>query len=171
MPTTARLRLEPFAPSDAPQLYDLFRHPEVRRYMLDDALVDEGWVAREIEASRARFAEGRLGMFAVRPRSGGPSLVGIAGFRLYSGPDDLQLLYALDPETAGQGLAQEMVGAVVELALEVVGFERVVATVDVPNRGSIKLMERLGFTPFGRAQGPNHPMLLFERRATRSGRG
>ncbi len=163
MPTTARLRLDPFAPTDARELLELFRDPGVRRYMLDDALVDEGWVVREIEASRSRFAEGRIGLFAVRPRSGGEGLVGIAGFRLYSGPDDLQLLYALDPAAAGRGLAQEMVGAVVELAFEVVGLDRVVATVDVPNRGSINLMERLGFTPFGRAQGPNHPMILFER--------
>ncbi len=60
---TDRLVLEPFAPADAAALLALFRDRHVRRYLLDDTLVDAEWVAAEIDSSRDRFAAGQLGLF------------------------------------------------------------------------------------------------------------
>ena len=38
---TDRLTLTPFAEADQPQLHALFTDPDVRRYLLDDMIVEE----------------------------------------------------------------------------------------------------------------------------------
>lgn len=162
MPATVRLALRPIAAADAGELLDLFREPGVRRYLLDDEVVDAGWLAREIAASDELFGAGALGLFTARDR-GDDRLIGVAGFRLFEGPSDPQLLYALAPGTTGHGLAAEMVAAVVEMAFDL-GAPRVVATVDEPNVGSLRLLERLGFRVIAELAGPRFPMRRYELR-------
>lgn len=163
MPATRRLALRPIEAADAEELVALFREPGVRRYLLDDAVVDAAWVAREIEASDELFGRGALGLFTARDRDDDRRIVGVAGFRLFEGPSDPQLLYALAPGTTGRGLAAEMVAAVVEMAFDL-GAPRVVATVDEPNVGSLRLLERLGFRVVAELAGPRFPMRRYELR-------
>lgn len=40
---TDRLSLTPFAQADLPELHALFTNPSVRRYLMDDLIVDETW--------------------------------------------------------------------------------------------------------------------------------
>lgn len=162
MPATRRLALRPIAAAEGAELLDLFREPGVRRYLLDDAVVDAAWVAREIEASDQLFERGALGLFTARDRGDG-RLIGVAGFRLFEGPSDPQLLYALVPGTTGRGYAAEMVAAVVEMAFDL-GAPRVVATVDEPNVGSLRLLDRLGFRVVAELAGPRFPMRRYELR-------
>ena len=108
MPATRRLALRPIAAEDSAELLALFSEPGVRRYLLDDKVVDASWVAREIAASDELFERGALGLFTVRDR-GDDRLIGIAGFRLFEGPSDPQLLYALAPGTTGRGTSDRRV--------------------------------------------------------------
>lgn len=161
VPATRRLALRPIEAADLEELVALFREPGVRRYLLDDAVVDAAWMAREIEASDELFGRGGLGLFTARDRQDDRRIVGVAGFRLFAGPSDPQLLYALAPGTTGRGLAAEMVAAVVEMAFDL-GAPRVVATVDEPNVGSLRLLERLGFRVVAELAGPRFPMRRYE---------
>jgi RimJ/RimL family protein N-acetyltransferase len=158
---TDRLRLDPLAAEDAPEFLALFRDPGVRQYLLDDQLVDPRWVEREIEASRERFGRGSVGLFAARLRGSEGDLLGVAGLRPYHA-GELQILYAVDPRAAGRGLASEMVGAVLDYCFDLAELPAVRASVDVPNRASLKLVERLGFRLVGREPGPRFELLLFE---------
>ncbi len=159
---TSRLRLDPIAPEEGTQLLALFRDPAVRRFLLDDVFVDAEWMARELFASAARFARGSVGLFAAHPKASGGELLGFAGLRPYRSPDDLQLLYAVEPAWGGRGLATEMVDAALQYAFEHAGMESVVASVDVPNVASSRLLERLGFRLRGREPGPRFELLIFE---------
>jgi RimJ/RimL family protein N-acetyltransferase len=158
---TARLRLDPIAPSDAPELLALFREPDVRRYLLDDRLVDSRWISAEIESSRRRFLVGAVGLFAVRERGTEGELAGVAGLRPYK-PRELQLLYALFPSRGGRGLATEMLEAVVDYAFDVAHMPKVRASIDAPNAASIKLVERLGFRLVGREPGERFELQIFD---------
>jgi RimJ/RimL family protein N-acetyltransferase len=160
VPATRRLALRPIAADDRAVLLALFRDPGVRRYLLDDTIVDAAWIAREIAASDELFAQGELGLFTARDRGDG-RLIGVAGFRLFAGPSDPQLLYALAPGTTGRGYAAEMVAAVVEMAFDL-GAPRVVATVDEPNVGSLRLLERLGFRLVAELAGARFPMRRYQ---------
>ena len=60
--------------------------------------------------------------------------------------------YWLRSDRTGQGLAQEFVAAAVDVALHVLGVERIVARCDVRNERSWRLAERLGFRLEGTAR-------------------
>lgn len=156
---TARLDLVPFAADDADDLLALFRDPHVRRYLLDDILVDEEWVQGEIRASQERFDRGELGLLAARLRTDG-ALVGFVGLRPFSEPEP-QLIYGILPAYTGKGLATEMARAVIDAAFLCQGAPSVLAATDVPNIASARLLDRLGFTFLDRAPGPSHEQLRF----------
>jgi RimJ/RimL family protein N-acetyltransferase len=158
---TERLRLDPLAHSDAPEFLALFRHPEVRLFLLDDRLVEPHWVVREIDGSRERFAAGGVGLFAARLRGSQGALMGVAGLRPYHA-DELQILYAVDPAAGGRGLASEMVAAVLDYCFDVADLSSVRATIDAPNSASLKLVERLGFRLVERRPTARFELLVFD---------
>lgn len=158
---TERLRLDPLAPPDAAEFLALFRHPDVRRFLLDDRVVEPPWVVHEIESSRERFAEGGVGLFVARLRGSEGALIGVAGLRPYHA-DELQILYAVSPSMSGRGLASEMVGALLDYCFDVAEMPSVRATVDAPNSASLKLVERLGFRLVGRRPTARFELLVFD---------
>jgi ribosomal-protein-alanine N-acetyltransferase len=158
---TERLRLDPLDAGDGAEFLALFRDPAVRKYLLDDQLVDPPWVANEIRASSERFARGSVGLFVARLRGTRGHLAGVAGLRPYQGAE-LQILYAVAPEAAGKGVASEMVGAVLDYSFDVARLASVRATIDAPNRASLRLVDRLGFRFVGKAPAERFELYVFE---------
>jgi RimJ/RimL family protein N-acetyltransferase len=103
---TTRLTLEPFRLGDLAELRALFTDPDVRRYLLDDAVVSSEWVADEIHGSAQRFADGSAGLWAVRETGFAP-IVGCTGYRHFFEPPELQLPYGFRPSHWTLGLATE----------------------------------------------------------------
>lgn len=142
---TRRMVLRPFAPADAKELLALFREPGVRRFLLDDVLVTEEWLADEIAGSEDRFTASGTGLWCLRLR-GETDIIGFAGFRPFFDPPELQLLYGLLPAYWGRGLATEAAGAMCKHAFRGLGFSRVAASIDAPNTASARVLDRLGMT-------------------------
>ncbi len=141
--TTERAVLRAFATDDAAELLRVFRDPDVRRGLLDDAVVSPEWVLDEIAASDARFARFGAGLWSVR-LAHTPRIVGFAGFREFYDPPELQLLYGLLPAWQGRGLALEVTRRLCDVAFRELGFAEVTAATDLPNRASARLLGRLG---------------------------
>jgi len=148
---TPRLELTPFAAADAPELLAIFREAHVRRYLLDDRIVDRAWIDREVAASGDRFRAGDFGIYAARLR-GGRAIVWFAGFRAFGAPPHPELLYGLGGGYVRQGLGSEMTRAVIDAAFrDEVDF--VEASVDAPNVASVRLLERLGMRRVAQVDG------------------
>jgi [ribosomal protein S5]-alanine N-acetyltransferase len=147
--STSRLELRPFGPEDAEALHALFTDAGVRRWLLDDELVPREWVDGEIAGSEARFANGGCGLWALREGPGRP-IVGFVGFRHFWDPPELELVYALHPTVWGRGLATEAGRAAISYAFGEMGYVEVLAATDIPNAGSIAVLERLGFQEWKR---------------------
>lgn len=141
---TARLDLAPIGMPDAGSLLQVFRDPDVRRYLLDGKSVSADWVTAEIRASEQRFGSGGGGLWALRPRSE-PSVIGFVGFREFFEPPEPQLLYGLLPAFWGRGLATEAATAACRFAFDTLGWKEVRAAIDVPNTASGAVLARLGF--------------------------
>jgi [ribosomal protein S5]-alanine N-acetyltransferase len=156
---TARLTLTPLAVTDAGVLLGLLRAPAVRRYLLDDEEVGPAFVRQVIEDSDAAFATGGAGLFLARDEAG--ATVGLAGFRSFFEPPELQLLYALHPSRQGQGYATEMGRALIDLAFDELGFAEVRASTDAPNQSSVRVLERLSMSLVRREPGPRHETLHY----------
>jgi ribosomal-protein-alanine N-acetyltransferase len=143
--STERLQLRPFSSENAEALHAVFVDPGVRRYLLDDQVVERDWVEKEIADSAARFEGGSLGLWSVA-RTGAGAVIGFVGFREFFEPPQLQLLYGLLPSAWGEGLATEAAAAVVRYAFVEVGVSQIVAATDLPNRASERVMRRLGMS-------------------------
>ena len=142
---TERMRLVPLGLEDAAPLFEIFRHPDVRKYLLDDDLVSMEWVRDEIAASVGSFEREGWGLWTIRPEPAG-EIAGFAGFRPFFEPPEIQLLYGLHPDWWGHGLATEAARAVVDHAFGTLGFDEVRAATDRPNTASTAVLERLGMT-------------------------
>jgi len=87
--------------------------------------------------------------YAVLLRAAG-KLIGFSGFKLIDGNVDFG--YRLAAEHWGSGYATEAGRAVIAYGFEQLGLKSIVATADMRNAGSIRVIEKLGFT-FERTDG------------------
>ncbi len=143
---TQRLTLTPVSEADRPELHGLFTDPHVRRYLLDDLIMEEGWTADVIEGSGVMFRDLGYGLWTVREIGQRP-IIGFCGYwRFEHLPYPLQLIYGLLPAWWGQGLATEAARAMLRYGVEAGKFTQIIAATDVPNRASVRVMERLGMT-------------------------
>lgn len=139
---TERLYLRPVSGGDLEGLYSIFTDPEIRRYLLDGAIVSRDWVEDEIRGSRKRFVSLGVGIWGLFPKETG-YLAGFCGFRFFHDPPELELLYGVVPSRQSRGLATEAARAAIRYAFEALCFEEEVASTDAPNTASIRAMEKL----------------------------
>jgi RimJ/RimL family protein N-acetyltransferase/predicted enzyme related to lactoylglutathione lyase len=139
---TPRLQLTPLTLSDADDLFEAFRDPEVVRYWHEPAHAS-------VEVTRAALAQGLSGgghWWAIR-KPGGPAL-GMLNY--LSDEDATGMGYLLRRDQWRQGLASEAVRAALEWGFETRGLERVELWINSGNLASRALATRLGFLGRGR---------------------
>jgi ribosomal-protein-alanine N-acetyltransferase len=167
---TDRLELTAFADEHLAELHALFTDAEVRRFLLDDAVVPREWVAEEIRASRDRFAMGIGGIWAVREIGSRP-IAGFVGYRHFFEPPDLQLLYGFLPAYWRRGLAVEAAREAIRYGFEDLGLSEIHAAADAPNEASARVLVRLGFTESHQAGAPEGTRCYMLRRESFVGLG
>lgn len=144
---TPRLRLREFVADDWAAVLAYQRDPRYLRYYEwqarteDDARRFVGmFLAQQQEQPRTRF------QLAVTLRDGG-RLIGNAGIRLSADtPGEAEIGYELAPDEWGKGYATEAARAVVRFGIAELGVHRVTAWTVADNAGSIRVLEKLGFT-------------------------
>lgn len=80
--------------------------------------------------------------------------VGVGGFRIGFGDVGLELSFHFLPQVWGLGLASEFVHAALDHARDVLQEDRVFARVEPDNAPSLRVLEKVGFTPDASADGP-----------------
>ncbi|MBV8817305.1 MAG: GNAT family N-acetyltransferase [Acidobacteriaceae bacterium] len=87
------------------------RRPRCRRYLWDDAKIPREVVAQVVESHLLTADEHGFGHWAlhVRPTMllAAAPIVGFCGFRLTDDGPEIELMYGLQPEYWGKGLATE----------------------------------------------------------------
>ncbi|MDE2869278.1 MAG: GNAT family protein [Chloroflexota bacterium] len=146
---TARLLLRPFEFTDVDDVCAYASDPEVARfrplpdpYTREDAL---GFVNRQIRTNWSRDAE-----FAIVY---GPRVIGGLSLHVNSEHETGELGYLLGRRWWGHGLATEAARAVVDWGFRRFGLHKVYARAHVDNKGSWRVMERLGMTREGVLRG------------------
>ncbi|WP_141586040.1 GNAT family N-acetyltransferase [Actinomadura sp. WMMA1423] len=165
---TVRLALHPVSMRDHGALLTHWTGPLVRRHLFDDRMVTPVQVSEIIEASERDFATEGYGLWALRPASWSPGagaaahgspLVGVAGLSHHEGPlghgVDVEILYSLEPDHWGRGLAAEASRAVLDYAFGVVGVHRITAEIDTANPASSDIALQLGMRRW--REGPAGP--------------
>lgn len=151
---TARLLLRPFTLDDDAFILRLLNEPAFVRYIADKGVRDHEGARRYLRegplASYERFGFGlwRVGL------AEDDTPIGMAGLLSRDYLDAIDIGYAFLPEYGGQGYAREAAAAVMEHARCVLRAPRVLAIVKDDNTPSIRLLEKLGFSPQGLVRPP-----------------
>ncbi len=140
---TERMRLRPCAEGDVDALHALWTDPDVRRWLWDDVVIERATAAERVAASAASFARAGYGLWVAELRGSG-TLVGCVGLVEIEPAVGPEILYAFHPRHWGRGLATEAARAVLERGFRAHGLARIPGRTDSPNRGSARVLERLG---------------------------
>lgn len=144
---TERLRLRPYAPTDAATLRDTIARNRGHLgpwlpWAMDEETLDErlAWVL----GSRATFEGGRDYPYGAFDEDTG-ALVGGAGLHTRCGEGGLEVGYWVAKENVRRGLATEMAAVLTRTAIERCHCVRVELRVDPRNSASLGVPEKLGF--------------------------
>ena len=151
---TARLTARPISLDDVAQLQALHRAEAVAEH-IGGCTGPRRWPSRgrSTAASSSCAARSSTGSAwatasgcSARRRSG--RTVGRSGLRHYylDSRDEIELLYAFEPEVWGRGYGTEAAVAVVDFAFGTLGVESIVSFTLPDNPGSLRVMEKAGLT-------------------------
>ena len=137
---TTRLLLDPYVPEDEESFVALFQDTRVSRWMGEGSASEAENRALFGRIFTKVYAQDLFDVWAVR-RDG--LLIGHAEIK----PTDTvaggrEIIYALTPSAWGSGLGTELAEAIVDM----LGLAEVHATVAAPNKASLALLNKIGFT-------------------------
>lgn len=142
---TPRLRLRPFADTDADAIYALQSNPRVLRYWDSPPWTDRARAQAFLAACRQMAEDGSGVRWAIETRGDRAFLGWCAMFRWNPVYRSLGIGYCLDEPAWGRGHATEAVRALLQWAYDTLDLNRVEAELDTRNAASARVLEKLGF--------------------------
>ena len=145
---TPRLVLRELQPDDAAAVFEFYSDLEVVRYY-DSPLAELRQAREEIAHHRRRFEDSQAIRWGIVVKGEGR----VAGTCGYLARDTAcrhaRLSYVLARRHWNKGLMTEVLSAVVRFGFERYGLHRIEAQVAVPNRASLRVLQKLGFREEG----------------------
>ncbi|MDH5277408.1 MAG: GNAT family N-acetyltransferase [Gammaproteobacteria bacterium] len=141
--TTERLTVRHFSASDADELHAVCGDRRTMRYVGDGMTLTPRRCAEWIDESLADYATRGYGASALYVQ-GEALMAGYCGIVTARRRADPEIIYALRPRFWGQGLASELVPALLGFGFGHCGLKRLVATIRPENRASLRVVEKAG---------------------------
>ena len=142
---TERLTLRQFTADDASFILELVNEPSFIQNIGDRGVRSLADAVKYIETGPATsYARNGFGLYLVQLKESGES-IGMCGLIKRPALDDVDIGYAFLPKFWSKGYAVEAALAVKKQARSL-GLKRLVAITDPANTGSIRVLEKLGFT-------------------------
>ncbi|MBQ8356424.1 MAG: GNAT family N-acetyltransferase [Clostridia bacterium] len=143
---TERLLLRALRVTDAPDMYDYAKRPEVTRYLLWNPHPDITHTRRYLEYLGGRYRLGQFYDWALISKKD-HRMIGTCGFVRFDCPHNCaEIGYVLNPDYHGRGLMPEAARRVMQFGFSVLGLHRIEARYMVENTPSRHVMEKLGMT-------------------------
>lgn len=140
---TARLALRPLREPDVDALCALWTQPSLRHFLWDDRRLTREQTRDAVAQSEWWFEQQGYGLWVAQDGEG--ALVGFCGYGFFRDEHELELLYGVDEQHCLRGYAREMAGALVAYGFDTLRLGEIRASTDVPNLGSQRVLQRLGF--------------------------
>ena len=147
---TERLYARPYTLEDAPAAYEMYRDPEVAKFIRDVPEESVETQRATLERVLARFAEmgPEFGFWALVEKETG-TIVGSIMLKPLPGHPEVEVGWHLARWAWGKGYATEAARACFEHGFKVLSVPRLVAVVNPLNTRSIAVTTRLGLRPEG----------------------
>ena len=141
---TPRLILRAARVSDARDMFEYAKDPEVTRYLLWKPHPDEGYTRSYLEYLAGRYRIGAHYEWVVADKET-KRMIGTCGFASIDCANNCaELGYVLNPAYRGRGLILEAAQRVLQFGFCVLGLNRIEARYMVENTASLRVMEKLG---------------------------
>ncbi len=140
---TRRLRLRHFTPKDADELYYIYSHPELFRYMSNEKPILWEQTKELIDSLIENWRRHRFGVWAVTYKKN-QKLIGHCGLKFLENTKEVQMGYLLLKSYWGRGLGTEAAKATLKYGFEVAQLKTIVAIAKPENIASRRVMEKVG---------------------------
>ncbi len=140
---TERLVLRPCSMDDLSELHRHWTDPGVRRFLWDDLVIPVETAEAVIRDSMDSFQTHGFGQWVILQKKEN-RIIGFCGLRFFEGHADPEILFGVNPEFWGHGLAAEAAAAVIDYGFNRLALKRIYAGADPPNTASFRVMEKLG---------------------------
>ncbi len=141
---TDRLQLRAARVSDANDMFEYARNPDVTRFLLWDPHRDVSHTVSYLEYLGGRYRLGDHYEWAVIHKED-RRMIGTCGFvRIDCAHNSAEIGYVLNPAYRGQGLMPEAIRRVLRFGFGVLGLHRIEARYMVENTVSRHVMEKVG---------------------------
>jgi RimJ/RimL family protein N-acetyltransferase len=160
--TTERLVVRPWRLDEADRFFDIYRRPEVVRWLGGEPMQDRGEAIAMIERNLTRFeADPRFGSWGVIDGSTGVPVGSVILKPLPGGEGEVEIGWQLHPDSWGNGFASEAARAVLDHGFAD-GLPEVWAVTDLDNQRSVAVCRRIGMSLLGITHRWYHePSLMF----------
>ena len=146
---TERCALRETVEEDVDAFYGIYREPSITRYMEDLFPDRDQEIAYTREYRENVYEFYGFGIWTVRLKETG-EVIGRAGRSDREGFDEPELGFVIGLPWQRRGIGEEVCRAVLSFGRKELGFETVIAFAEPENQISLRLLERLGFTPAGK---------------------
>ncbi len=140
---TPRLRLRQFTPDDSDDLYRIYSHPDLFKYMSNDKPLLWEQTREVIDSFTESWQKYRFGVWAVIYKRN-QKLIGHCGLKFLENTTEIQVGYLLLKAYWGMGLGTEAASASLKYGFEVAKLEKIVAVAKPENVASRRVMEKVG---------------------------
>ncbi|WP_212006523.1 GNAT family N-acetyltransferase [Chitinophaga sp. HK235] len=140
---TERLLIREVEVTDFDNLFAICSNEELMQFVGDGILSKEltqKWIAISIE----NYDSKGFGMSAVIHKSNN-RFIGYCGIVFSKAINDYELIYAIEKEYWGKGLATEVAAKMVQYGFEKLKFKTIYASIDPANIASKKILLKIGF--------------------------
>lgn len=143
---TERLILRKMKRSDAEDMFEYSKDPEVTKYLLWMPHPSVHYTARYLNYLQDRYAVGKFYDWAVVDKATG-KMIGTCGFTCFHEEhNSAECGYVLNPGYWGRGIAAEALGAVMKFGFMTIGLHRIECRYMQGNDRSRRVMEKVGMT-------------------------
>ncbi len=147
--TTERLVLRKLKASDAYDMFEYAKLPEVTKYLTWKPHKDAHYTKQYLEYLGTRYAVGDFYDWAITLADGG-KMIGTVGFTRFDLQNNsAEIGYVLNPEYTGMGIATEAARKIVDFGFRFLKLHRIEARHMKGNDASHRVMEKIGMTEEG----------------------
>ena len=140
---TPRLQLRQFTPDDAEELYYIYSHPGLFKYMSNEKPLLLEQTKAAIQSMTENWEKYNFGVWAIVHKED-RRLIGHCGLKFLENTTEVQVGYLLLESYWNQGLATEAASAALKYGFEVINLPRIVAIAKPENIASRRVMEKMG---------------------------
>ncbi|MDG2014596.1 MAG: GNAT family N-acetyltransferase [Pirellulaceae bacterium] len=159
---TKRLLLRRFRLEDAEDAFAMNQDPKVTRFIPGESNATVEAVQQLIQTTTlSDYEKYGYGRMAIIHKTDG-HFMGFSGLKFLPDLQEVDLGYRLVQRDWGQGYATEAAQVVVRYGFETLGLQRIIAMAMRDNRGSIRVMQKLGMRFWKVSQYAGHEVVVYE---------